>query len=706
MRSLPRAFRRAVRPRTFAGQASLSILLATLAARADSPPVATNSPSQLPEVVVTGQKLAAPESSLPVSDSAVTRSTLRDADIQSIKDASFYAPNTYLSEFSSRADSTPYFRGIGGNYANPAVTTFIDGVPQLNAYSSSIELLDVNQVEFVRGPQGGLFGRNTSGGLINITSQPPSNIWTGWADAGYGNYDYRDFRGGVSGPASDGFSLGLAAGYSARDGYLTSSFDGRGINSREADFGKAQLLYKLGDHAEFRLILSGEHDGDGDYAIGDLAFIRANPDVVDRTSPDYGFNHRDVTSATLLGNYYGTAVDLASISSVGWWRNDGLTDWDYNPVNAYAWTNGLSAQYENNVEQEYQLFQEFRASSAKGRPISLGDSLNLSWQSGVSVFNQSYEQNDSIFGGSHLYNWGVGVYGQAKLTAWEKLDFTAGLRYDYEHEDGSLTPAYGPITSPAQESSQASPQFSIGYRPATNNLVYVSVARGFRAGGFNSGVTGSEDSYGSERTWNYEVGYKSKWFDGKLEAGLALYYINWNAIQLTLIDPNNFNYYTANVGEADSKGVEFAVKYRPVAGWDLFGSVGYTDAHFLSGSTDSGVSVAGNPLPNTPVFTGNMGTQFSWPVCHYASLYARAEVNVYGDFEYDPYNVEGQSTFALANFRAGVRGNHWYAEGWVNNAFDTHYVPIAFGYPGITASGYAGEAGAPLTFGLRAGIKF
>ena len=305
----------------------------------------------------------------------------------------------------------------------------------------------------------------------------------------------------------------------------------------------------------------------------------------------------------------------------------------------------------------------------------------------------------------------MGLYGQGKATAWERLDVTAGLRYDFEHQHGDLfSNSGGPRSLAAgQDFSEVSPQASLGYHLDHDNLVYFSVARGYRAGGFNNVPASLKQTYGTEHDWNYELGYKSKWLDGKVETKLALFYIDWSSLQLNQFIPlPSGAYYTPviNANSATSKGVELEAKYRPVAGWDLFGSLGYTDATFGNGNSVYGVKVDGNPLPNTPSFTGQAGTQVSWAPCKAATLYARAEVDVTGNFQYGPTKSLGQETFALANFRAGLRGKNWFAEGWVNNAFDTHYIPIAFHLGASAQSGWAGESGLPLTFGLRAGLKF
>ena len=131
-------------------------------------------------MTVTAQKEPADPQELPVSVTTVPLDTLWNGGMTTIGDASIYSPNTYFTDFTARKLSNARFRGIGSSPANPAVTTYIDGVPQLNANSSSIEFLDVNQVEFVRGPQSALFGRNTLGGLVNISSGRPSlTKWTG-----------------------------------------------------------------------------------------------------------------------------------------------------------------------------------------------------------------------------------------------------------------------------------------------------------------------------------------------------------------------------------------------------------------------------------------------------------------------------------------------------------------------------------------------
>jgi len=705
--------------------ACLSLTLALSCAQDDKKPAADDHKQIAIEsvtVTVTAQKESEPVLSVPLSVTAVTEEELTNANIQAVKPAAAFAPNTFINEFTARALSNPFFRGIGGSPTNPGVSTVIDGVPQLNSYSSNIEMVDVGQVEFVRGPEGALYGRNTAGGLINITSRDLSNAWTAKGEDEFGNYDRRDFRASISSPfLKDRFGISLAGGYSSRDGYTINDFTGKDLDSREAGFGKGQLFFKVNDRMKIRLIFSGEHDNDGDYALGDLGYIRAHPNHVSRDFA--GYNHRSVGSTTLVFEYQGSAIDFSSISGGVWWKNHGLTDLDYQTATL---ANGFFYATRDDAEQQHQFTQEFRFASSKDKPLSLTNALNMDWQAGVFIFNQNYQQhakNDFYFGlfsttsSSDLDDSGVGVYGQTKFTAWKKLDIAAGLRFDYEDKSAGLG-ALKPTDNFNDNFSEVSPQFSIAYRFTSNQMSYVSLSRGYKAGGFNPAPTGvptptGTQSYGAERTWNYELGHKAKWFDDRLETTVAGFYIDWKNLQLNQQIPfSGGQYYIGNAGAAYSKGLEVETKYRPYSWWELFGMVGCMHARFLRGSSaynaNLGVNqgVGGNTLPYAPTFNANMGTEISWAPVRYAKFYFRVQLSKYGDFQYDASNMAGQQSYHLVNFRGGVRTKHWFAEGWVDNAFNAHYVPIAIPYAQLGApSGYIGESGAPVTYGARLGLN-
>ena len=712
-------------PRTLTLIVSVALLtaLSPLAASAQSPaaPGQTQPRITLPTVVVTAQKEPADRQTLPLSVTAVAAEALTSAGIGVVSDAAFYAPNTYFQELTARKISNPRFRGIGSSPANPGITTFIDGVPQLNANSSSLEFIDVDQVEFVRGPQSPLFGRNTLGGVVNITSVRPSlSGWTGTLAVPIGSASSREVRAAVSGPLANRVAIGFALGRSTRDGFTVNDMTGRTLDDRSATFGKAQLLWTPAANWEARAIVSGERARDGDYALNDLGELRRNPFHVARDFE--GFTNRDIVSTTVLTRREGGRVALSTTTGVVRWTTHDLTDLDYTPLPLFT---------RDNKEENAQFTQEVRLASSASAPTRLGDAAVLKWQSGVFFFTQNYDQ-DAVNNfspyvlspslafpvsqhspQSALDDRGVGAFGQGTVTFRQRLDLTLGARLDYESKDGRLDTFYAPAIAPTihvdvtRTFSNVSPQAALAYRFTPQRMAYASVGSGFKAGGFNPASPAGNESYAEERTWNVEGGVKTSWAGGRASANAAVFSIDWSDLQLNLPNLNvPGQFYIANVGGARSTGAEVEVNARPHAAIDLFASAGLTHARFSAGSISSGLNVSGNRLPGTPDYTASVGAQLARAVGAAATLYGRAEAAFYGGFKYDDANAAGQDAYALTNARAGVRGRRLFGEAWVRNAFDTRYVPIAFAYGSLAPSGFIGEPGRPRTFGISGGVTF
>src|SRR5262245_54101335 len=278
----------------------LAVVLSPALAAAQTPLT-----TSLPPITVTAQKEPEDPANLPVSVTAVSGDTLTADALTSVSQAGWFSPNTFFNEFTARKLSNPRFRGVGSSPANPGITSYIDGVPQLNANSSSIEFLDVDQVEFVRGPQSALFGRNALGGVINITSARPSfTKWTGNVTAPFGNFGTADVRGTASGPISgDTVAASVGFGFTRRDGYTVNDVTGNDLDSRSAWFGRGQVLWTPNSRWETRAMFNGERARDGDYGLNDLASLRANPYHAARDFE--GFTHRDIIAPTVQVNYLG-----------------------------------------------------------------------------------------------------------------------------------------------------------------------------------------------------------------------------------------------------------------------------------------------------------------------------------------------------------------------------------------------------------------
>ncbi|OYW99107.1 MAG: hypothetical protein B7Z12_18670 [Caulobacter vibrioides] len=644
-----------------------------------------------------------------------------------------YAPNTFFTEFSARAVSTPRFRGIGGSPTNPGVTTYMDGVPQFNGNSSSIMLIDVEQIDMVRGPVGALYGRNTAGGLVNITSRRPTlQGWEGELQTMIGNYNLQDYRGRVSGALiEDVLGFSFMGGYNQRDGYTKNTVNGQPIDNRGSWFGKTQFLWTPTRQLEVRLIIAGETARDGDYALNDVAQLRATPR---QSARDFGgFTKRDVLMPTLQVTWHGDSFDFTSTTGLVWWKTQDVTDLDYSTFNFIP---GNTFLLRNNRQQQTTWSQEFRFSNPKNVPITLSDSAFLTWQAGAFFFDQTYQQTtaqnqDNVFfpvfipvnttnTSAALHDQGMGLYAQSTLTAWKKLDITAGLRWDYEHKQADLSASRNPIAPPflpsldassrtAKTYSQVTPQASIAYRFTPGLMAYAGFSGGYKAGGFNTASVTGRTNYDQERSWNYEIGLKGRALQDKLGFQLAAFYTDWRNLQLNT--PNAASLATfdvINAGNAVSKGLELSANYQATSSWTVFGSAGLQTARFLSGSMDSGAKIGGSKVPYTPNYTAAVGSQYNWELSQGWTLYARGDVQFLGGFVYDSSNAAGQNAYTLANFRVGIRRQSWYSEFFLNNAFNTRYVPIAIPYPNPASapSGYLGESGAPMTFGARAGIKF
>jgi iron complex outermembrane recepter protein len=695
----------------------LAVLLMPMRVAAQ-PPVYTT----LPPIEVTAQKEPEDPKNLPVSVTAVTKATLAADDLQRVSEAGWFAPNTYFNEFTARKLSNPRFRGIGASPSNPGVTSYVDGVPQLHANSSNIELLDVDQVEFVRGPQSALFGRNTLGGIINITSVRPSlENWTGSLIGPYGNFNGGDLRGTVSGPLlTDKLAVGLGFGYATRDGFTKNDVTGNGLDSRSAVFGKGQLLWKPNARWEVRAMFTGERARDGDYALNDLGALRVRPF---HTSRDVeGYTHRDILAPTFQVAYAGSRVEFSTVTGVLKWKTADLTDLDYT---------ALPLITRNNAEQDLQVTEEIRFASAKAAPIVLSDRVTMKWQGGLFLFTQNYKQdavnNFSPFVLSQFLNFpvsqhspqsalddvGVGIYGQGTLTFSKKLDVVIGARGDREDKKADLNTFFTPMIAPPnvvnaeKHFSDVSPQVAAAYRVAPAATVYGTASRGFKAGGFNPASPVGAEAYDQERSWNYEAGVKTSALGDRLSANVAAFYIDWTDVQVNIPNPGvPGQFFIGNAAGATSTGVEFEIHARPDQGLDLFGGTGFTHARFANGSVSNGVNVSRNKLANAPSYTADFGVQYSRPLRGALSLTARAEAICYGNYEYDDANTAGQDAYTLTNLRAGVRGKHAFGELWIRNAFDTRYIPVAFPYPGLAPSGFVGESGTPRTFGIRAGVMF
>jgi iron complex outermembrane receptor protein len=646
---------------------------------------------------------------VPGSVSIISGQTLSTAGVEDVQDAAHLVPNLTLPDFSVRWLNFPFIRGIGSGRTTPAVTTIIDGVPQLSYLTTNQMLLGVERVEFLRGPQGSLYGRNTLAGVINVVPILPTEETAMSMRAGAGSDDLRDARLALSGPLEGGDTLGsLHLGFASRDGFTVNDFTGNRLDSREAAFGRAQLLWSDAGPWSMRLSVTAERDRDGDYALGDLGALRANPRRVNRDFE--GFNQRDLAQPVLTVVQQGESSELTLITALQQAEVHDRTDADFSPLDLFR----------RGTDETFRAWtQEVRLASAEG--------ARFRWLVGALLFT-SRNESDIItefrpdaaagmgvpFGFSQhstadLRNTGVSPYGQVSMSLNPRLDVTLGLRHDYEHREAALRDFTDPAISPPtvmnieRDFNRTSPRISAGYRLAPGALWYVNAAQGYKTGGFNAQAPPGGTVYDEETSRTYETGIKAEW--RRLTANLCLFHTEWDDIQLDVSLGVPGAFFIDNAGKATSRGIELELTARPLRGLQLFGGIGLLDTEFGAGSQSGGTDVSGNNLPFAPRVTGRAGALLTGKLSNDCRGYARADVLHTGDYDYDAANEAQQSAYTLVNLRLGANRGPWRVEGWVNNVFDQEYIPVAFPVA-IMPSGYVGESGAPRTVGVSLGYRF
>jgi len=669
-------------------------------------------------VLVTARKWSEPDQNVPGAMTVQDGESLRQSGSMNLRDAAETVPNLTLGHFSVRSLTFPYVRGVGSGRNSPAVTTCIDGVPQLSYATANQEFLAVERVEFLRGAQGAIYGQNALGGTVNIVPRLPAPDPSGSVTLTVGDHATREARFDLQGPLGDEAAVGLAAGYAARDGYTLNRSSDNNLDGREALFGFGQLYWPDLGPWSIRLSLGWECDRDGDYTLKDLGSVRRRSDQIFH---DYeGFSNRDIVQPVLTLERRGDRAEFALISALQAWETENLTDLDMLP---------LSLMRRGNQESQVSWIEELRLASPRDAPIALSDRFAWRWLVGMFAYSSAYSQsayNDYrplgalLFGfpvpyrkydDTELDNLGASLFGQSALILDDRFELAVGLRGNLEQRaavgKGYTLPRIEATTrlDETRTFRQLSPQVSLSWRLADEILTYVQATRGFKAGGFNAQAPAGSEDYDEETSWTCEAGVKSSWLAGRFEANVSVFRTTWDQIQLDVPAGLPNMYYIDNAGKAVSRGAELEFKARPFKPLALFGGVGLLDARFSPGSQSGGTDIGGNDLPFAPHFNWHAGAEFTRSFSDGARGFLRTEAIGTGRYAYDAIAGESQDQYTLVNMRAGVAFQDWRIEFWVRNLCDSDYVPLAFPYP-LSLSGYVGEPGAPRTAGASITRRF
>ncbi|WP_183576861.1 TonB-dependent receptor [Mucilaginibacter sp. X5P1] len=681
-----------------------------------------NADKQLDEVLVTAQKQDEESQKLPMSISVITAKQVDDDKIWNIKDITGLVPNLYAANPGDNRNVTSV-RGITTTSYDPAVATYIDGVNQFGLDTYIAQLLDVDRIEILRGPQGTLYGRNATGGVINIITKQPTNETTGFAGVDIGNYDQQRYSFGLRTPIiKDKLFLGVAGLFSNFGGFYTNSFNNTKFDKQHYFLGNYYLKFLANSKLSFTLNVKNDiNRNNGPFTLVSSAQqALATPFVVDQnattTMVDNTFN------ASLSANYIGSAFNFTSQSSYqkNYRYYKQPIDGDFSPIDGISLINNYGPDW--NIVQTG--IQEFRFSS----PTT--STSRLKWTAGAyGFFNYSPTKvgthfgNDAQMVGSPVANftsinintstnYGMAFYGQVIYVFTPEFDVTAGLRYDYEHKKEFINGAFqpdgqAPVVTRTDTASTAtfkalSPKVTAAWHLTENNNLYAAYNRGFRAGGISE--LGSDPTqpplynYKPEYSDNYEAGTKNTFLDKRIRLNADVFYTRVNNAQVpTLLLPDAITV-TQNAGKLTSYGAEAEFAATPVEGLEIDYNFGYTHARYTSLNipvNDSVVNFKGNHQVFTPNITSTLLAQYAYGLgsSKKVKLVAHGEWHYLGDQYFDLANTIEQKAYNTFNARLGVSTKRFDVFLWGSNIFNKHYVDYAYDFG-------AAHLGNPRTFGL------
>jgi iron complex outermembrane receptor protein len=672
-----------------------------------------DSATDLGTTVVTARKIEEAIEDVPASVSALSSDDITKSGMRSISDAVGRIPNLHFTEFSARRLSFPYVRGIGSGLGEPSVATYVDGVPQLSVGSTNLPLLGMERIEFLRGPQGTLYGRNAMGGVIHMVGRQPGGQTDIGGSAMYGNHALREVSSFYSGPLGDDAGFVFDGRVSRRDGYTTNDFTGDLVDDRKAISGRTQLALDLSDSSSLSFSLTGQKAEDGGFGLGELGALRDNPH---RINQDFeGETARNSFQPSIVYAWADGGQSFTSISAFTTMDLTETSDFDFSSID------GVRRRTE---EKQDVLYQELRWSDQGDFDVDKGEGVRL--LVGLSAFDseatrsaanefrpgmfppamQGLDTNTGDF-----VDRGVGLFGQLGLSPAPGWELTYGVRMDRESKklDANHTFETGGITVPISNASfedafgATTPMLSASYRPTDSSQVYAYAAKAFKAGGFNLAAPAGEQFFDPESSWTYEVGYKRSLTEKGLDLRVAVFSVDWQDMQMSLFDPV-VGGYVDNAGESTSKGVEVELDADLGDGWGMFAGLGIARTEFQEFTDAFGQDVAGNSLANAPEQTWSVGMSYDRELAE-GGLFARAGYVGVQDLFYDPGNLESED-YELVNLSGGYQSGDWRIAVFVRNALDEAYVPVAFQANPADPTYFIGENGAPRNWGVSIGISF
>jgi len=701
----------------------------------------TSQGSQLDEIIVTAQKREQRAIDTPLSITALDANALADHQISNLVDLAFVSPG--LRDGDQNGVNRIFIRGIGltsfSSGADPSVAYYVDGVYIGRATEQLSSMYDVDRVEVLRGPQGSLYGRNATGGAVNVITNEPTKELSGYIDETFGNYDLHQTKGAISGSLNDsGTLLGrVAFDFLNHTGYGYDFGTNHPANDANQQNVRGTLDFKPSDTVDLKIITEFTHEADNDYYSASfgayppyvLAGLQgpANPangnipaGIAINNSQNVATGLPDIqnrrTGEALTADLTINLSDTAQFTSITGWRN-------FQRYNGNS-SDDTSAGLGNSLfhEWDHQLSQSFVLNDRVGSWDTTGG-LDFYYEKIKNWTEVPFPQFTNVFGpGVALYQQygsmpidSFAGYAQTTYSIMPDLRVTVGGRFSVEerHSVGFFTgipPALQPID---QEKTWRAftPKVGVEYDFAKDTLLYASATNGFKSGTFDIGQI--NPPIDPEKVWAYEAGLKTELLDRRVEFTSALFYYNYKDLQVNKII--GIALLTVNAAAATNKGIELSTRAKVTDHFTIDGNFTYLLAKFTDFVSTNPVTndvqnLAGNLLPGAPKVQAGLGAAYDFSLQGGATVTARAEAEYLSQIYFSEFNVlplsQGGNTKMNASLKYTSESGKWSTTLWGKNV--TNQLTAASKIVSIALWGYPiyGVVDPPATYGITLNYKF
>jgi iron complex outermembrane receptor protein len=664
-------------------------------------------------VTVTATRTGTAEiQSTPVAITALTAATLEQLGVQTVEGLAGLVPTLTISQHTGLAQVT--IRGIGTNGGgDPSSTIHLDGVYLGRPAMVFADLLNVERVEVLRGPQGTLYGRNSVGGTINIVTRHPTNTPEANARFTAGNYAARRAEGAISGPLITNHVMGnVAVLRSTRNGFVHDlDHPDHALGGEDTWAGRGQLRIFFG--SRYELLLSHDYSraegvpltyakplvAKGDFTFdhpGDLWTVRTS----DLTS---GKNIQQGTSAKLAVRVNSTTT-LTSLTAYRRSNYRFFIDSDATELSVHTADN---ADIQRQVSQELTIVQH---------------TSKLTWIGGAFVFDEHtdgpleitlYLNQIQRRSRATVRTNAWALFGQATYMVSSRVSLTGGVRYTDEGKNlqstgGVYRLGTTSLADPASyyafvdraASDAWTPKVCIQVLASPDTFFYASATRGFKSGGINTTTPKPGLAFRPEFAWSYEGGLKRTMSGGRVRLKTAAFYNDYRDLQVqSFVGPGVLD--ISNAGAATIKGLEAEATALAGPHLRLAGHVAWLDASydrylaFVPGR-DTREDAAGHRLNNAPEWSGSGSAVYEIAIAEAGTAYVRGDVSWQSRVFFTPANdaIETQPLYGLLHIRAGVepRSRRWEMAVYVRNPGRHEYITGTFNVPLTAITGRPGES--------------